>query len=107
MIEFKGRGSQPVTVWRTSDVTAFMVDWFPRTIVAPAQVVRDLPDCVAAFVRFLTDLGATGGDPLPDLELAILAATPEYFAAVADRQRWSSDKQRLVEALEAASPPAA
>jgi hypothetical protein len=100
MIEFKSRRKGSVTAWTADDVTAFMVDWFPRTIVAPEGVVRDLPECVAAFLHFLTDLGAAAGDPLPDLELAVVAATPEYVTAVADRDRWSADKRRLVEALE-------
>jgi hypothetical protein len=101
MIEFKSRADGgPVTEWTADEVTAFMVDWFPRTIVAPEGVVRDLPECVAAFLHFLTDLGAAAGDPLPDLELAVVAATPEYVTAVADRDRWSADKRRLVEALE-------
>ena len=87
MIEFKGRFADGrVARWTVTDLREFMLTWLPSTLVCDADAIADVPDCVCAFLRFLSQRGSLCGDDLDDLEAAVQSAAgalPACFARAA------------------------
>lgn len=87
MIEFKGRFADGrVARWTVADLREFMLRWLPSTVVCDADVIADVPDCVCAFLRFLSQRGSLRGDDLDDLEAAVRTAAgalPAHLARAA------------------------
>lgn len=87
MIEFKGRFADGhVGRWTAADLREFMLRWLPNTLECDADVIADVPDCVCAVLRFLSQRGSLWGDELADLEAAVRAMAgelPAHFARAA------------------------
>lgn len=87
MIEFKGRFADGrVGRWTAADLREFMLRWLPNTLECDADVIGDVPDCVCAFLRFLSQRGSLCGDELADLEAVVHATAvelPAHFAGAA------------------------
>lgn len=86
MIEFKGRYSDGLLGrWTVADVREFMLTWLPGMVQTDADVVADIPDCICAFLRLLSQRGSLSGDPVTELESEVRSAAatlPERFEGV-------------------------
>lgn len=86
MIEFKGRYADGLLGrWTVADVREFMLTWLPGMVQTDADVAADIPDCICAFLRLLSQRGSLSGDPLTVLESEVRSAAarlPERFAEV-------------------------
>ncbi len=86
MIEFKGRYADGrLACWTVADVREFMLTWLPGMVQTDAAVVADVPDCVCAFLHFMSERGSLVGDPLAELESvarSVAAELPQRFAQV-------------------------
>lgn len=96
LLEFKGRhGDGRISHWTVHDVREFLLDWFPRTVVADEDLRRDVPDCAAVFFRFMAARGSLTGDGLWELEAACARLRGQFLSACRDRQQWDPAKVRL------------
>lgn len=96
LLEFKGRhGDGRIGHWTVGDVREFLLDWFPRTVVADEDVRRDVPDCAAVFFRFMAARGSLSGDGLWELEAACARLRGPFLSSCRDRRRWDPAKVRL------------
>jgi hypothetical protein len=96
LLEFKGRhGDGRLHNWTVGDVREFLLDWFPRTVLADEDLERDVPECAAVFFRFMTARGTLTGDSLSELEGECARLRGEFLSSCQDSRRWDPAKVRL------------
>lgn len=82
-----GYGDGDLATWTADDLDRFLLDWCPRTLSAPADLVADMPINVATFIRFLDEhdlLDRSSSDPLPHLEAHAVRLVPALTEAMSD-----------------------
>ena len=100
LLEFKGRHADGrVGHWTVADVRAFLLGWFPRTVLVDEELQRDVPDCAAVFFRFMAARGSLTGDPLDELEAACAHLHGQFLTSCRDPRQWDPAKQRLSQIL--------
>ncbi len=88
MIEFKGRYADGLLGrWTVADVREFVLTWLPGMVQTDADILADIPECMCAFLRLLSQRGSLSGDPLTALESAVRAAAARLPEAIANVQR--------------------
>jgi hypothetical protein len=105
LLEFKGRhGDGRLDHWTVTDVSEFLLGWFPRTVYADEDLQRHVPDCATVFFRFLAARGSLRGDSLNELEAACESLRGQFLSSCRDRSQWDPSKVWL--SLIVAPPPA-
>jgi hypothetical protein len=79
-----GYGNQDPKRWSPVRVELFLVDWVPRTVVAPYDDLVNLPEVLSWFVRWAhEDVGISDARTDETLD-AIEAWQPDYFELIGD-----------------------
>jgi hypothetical protein len=82
MIEYRGRADGRLTHWTVPDLRAFLLEWFPRKVLADRAILRDVPAAMLAFLEFLADRGLLEGDPPEALALAAAELAEPFLELV-------------------------
>ena len=96
MLEWKAiYGDGRLGHWTVDDIHAYLLEHFPRKVLADRQLLRDTPTCVRDFVYFMSDRGTLAGEDSGVLADAAEEVFDEFLAANRDRRNWGLAKQVL------------
>ncbi len=103
LLDFKwGYKDGDLLTWHVGHLDEFFVDWMPRKVLLPDEMIPDVVTDIAAFFAYLAESGrlGTGSDPAPRL----IALTNELGTSLGTRMndpaRWSMGTA-LFKAMEA------
>jgi hypothetical protein len=94
------------THWRVVHVSEFMLDYAPRKMTMYDEAIETLPDCVAAFMRFLDRAGRLEGDDVDALTKACAQLRRKSVAACRDPSRWGMAKSMAMRMIADGVDPA-
>ena len=81
--------------WTQADVAEYMLDYFPRKVSADDETLAAVPECVRAFLTFLSVRGSLSGEPLEQLEDACEELRDEFLESAHDGSNWGLGKSIL------------
>jgi hypothetical protein len=98
------------TRWTVAHVSEFMLDYAPRKMTMDDEAIETLPDCLAAFMRFLDRAGRLEGDDVDALTTACERLRRKSVAACRDPSRWGMAKsiamRMIADGVDPADPAA-
>ena len=80
------------TRWTVAHVSEFMLDYASRKVTMDDEAIETLPDCLAAFMRFLDRAGKLEGDGVDALTTTCARLRRKSVAACRDPSRWGMAK---------------
>lgn len=94
--------------WTTALVEKFLLSYVPRKLSISARDAADFPETLRLAFRYLhaTGLADPAGDPLPDLDAAVVAAGAAFPGAMADERNFGLAKFWIMTAIRHGVDPA-
>lgn len=98
------------THWTVAHVSEFMLDYAPRKMTMDDEAIETLPDCLAAFMRFLDRAERLEGDDVDALTTTCARLRRKSVAACRDPSRWGMAKsiamRMIADGVDPADPAA-
>ncbi len=91
--------------WTRSDLEDYLFGYFCSSVVTLDVPLTDVPECVAAFLRFLDGHDALAGDPLDALVSFVAERAAAFEHAAADPARWGPAKTVMADLWDGAVDP--
>jgi hypothetical protein len=82
--------------WSATDLSDYLLDFFPRKLSLPLDELDDVPECVVAFVFFLAARGSLSGDAPHQLEQACDELRGEFGERARSPERWGVAKSLVM-----------
>lgn len=95
MLHWKwGYADGDLSWWRTGHLDELLLDWYPRKVSAPPELVEITLPSVAAFLGFLHEEGllSSASDPVETLQRHVSGMGEQFAAAMADTSKFGMAK---------------
>jgi hypothetical protein len=83
--------------WTQADLAEYMLDYFPRKVSVDENTLAAVPECVRAFLGFLSARGSLSGEPLELLEHACEELADEFQQCARDSSQWGLAKSMVMQ----------
>lgn len=88
-----GYGGGNLGRWRRRDIEEFLLEWCPRKLAAPPELVNGLPSTVALAMSFLSERGLhAGSEPVEQLTEHAVGLQTDFLAAMDDPSKHGMGK---------------
>ena len=102
MLEYKANyGDGLLGDWTLTDLSEFMLDWWPRKVTADPETETNAPVAVLRFLRFLDERESLSGNSPEQLADTMRDLLEEFIDACMDRSSWGPGKSVLMAAADA------
>lgn len=85
--------------WSPALVAWFLLDWAPRKVIRPEEMLRRTPDVLNAWVRHAARLTSLPAHALDEVLEAVEECRPDFAAALADPAAAGPAKQVVLDML--------
>ena len=93
MLDWKWRRGDPnLASWKASDLEEYLLQFFPLSVPAGAELIADTPACVVALLQMLANHGVLEGGVLPVLLGRVEELAEDFVTAASDPGNWSAAK---------------